>query len=64
MVNYLDHLAGAELWPLVDMAFDEMGKLLDAANVGESVAKRSYPDICLIFWGVLFNIQELTLTIT
>ncbi len=64
MVNYLDNLAGAELWFLADSAFEEMSKLIDATNLGESVAKRCYPDTSLIFWGILFNSQELTLTIT
>ncbi len=49
MVNYLNNLAGAELWSLADMACDEMGKPFDAANLGESDAKRCYPDIRLIF---------------
>ncbi len=64
MVNYLDDLAGAELWSLADSAFEEMGKLLDATNLGESVAKRCYPETSLIFLGVLFDSHELTLTIT
>ncbi len=51
------------MWPLADMACDEMGKLLDAANLGESDAKRCCLDIRLIYLGVLFNSQELTLTI-
>ncbi len=37
---------------------------LDVTNLGESVAKRCYPDTSLIFLGVLSNSQELTLTIT
>ena len=65
-VNYLDDLGGADVWEndKAYIAFRDLGKVLKNANIEEAESKAHPPSTQMIFLGVLFNTDDLTLSIS
>ena len=64
IVNYLDDFAGAEQPDLALKSFQELGNLLVSCGIEESAEKACPPSTKMIFIGVLFDTDELTLSVT
>ena len=64
VVNYLDDLAGAENWDRADRAFETLGTVLEKCGIVESPSKASSPNTRMVFLGVQFDTEMLTLTVT
>ena len=65
-VNYLDDLAGAEIWEngRAFQAFDQLGEVLHLAGIQEALPKACGPSTQMIFLGVQFDTVTLTLSVT
>jgi hypothetical protein len=63
ILNYLDDLAGCEEEHYCNFAFDFLGKLLQDCGIEESVDKACPPSTRMIFIGILFDTQKLTIAI-
>ena len=64
LTNYLDDFAGCENWEDADLAFRTSGEILDKCGLRESVDKACPPATKMVFLGVLFDTDNLTLEIT
>ena len=64
ILNYLDDLAGADAPDLVLKAYEELGNVLLSCGLEESKEKACPPSTCMTFIGVLFNSEDLTLSVT
>ncbi len=64
VTNYLDDFAGCELWENAEIAFLTVGDILDRCGLRESVDKACPPSTKMVFLGVLFDTDKLTLEIT
>ncbi len=63
-VIYLDDMAGAEIWEKVDEADEALGKLLKSCGFEENIPKHLFKNVKMIFLGVLFDTEALTLSVT
>jgi hypothetical protein len=63
-VNYLDDFGSAETWDKAEEAFTELGRVIKACGLEESPDKACSPNGLMIFLGVLFNTNDLTLSVT
>lgn len=64
ILNYLDDFAGADKPELAPKSFVELGKLLVSCGIEESKEKACPPSTRMVFIGVLFDSEELTLSVT
>ena len=64
VINYLDDFAGCEDVHNACLAYDRLGWVLKECGLEESVEKASPPSTKMVFLGVLFNTEDLTLSIT
>ena len=64
VTNYLDDFAGCENWNNAERAFHTVGEILDKCGLAESVDKACPPSTKMVFLGVLFDTDKLTLEIT
>ena len=64
IVNYLDDFAGAEPPDLALKSFQELGNLLVSCGIEESAEKTCPPSTKMISIGVLFDTDELTVSVT
>lgn len=63
ILNYLDDLAGCEIPGKSKWAFDCLGELLKKCGIEESKQKAEPPTTKMIFLGILFDTESLTLSI-
>ena len=64
ILNYLDDFAGAEKPELALKPFQELGNLLVSRGIEESKEKACPPSTKMVFIGVLFDTDDLTLSVT
>ena len=64
IVNYLDDFAGADKPELALKSFQELGNLLVSCGIEESKEKACPPSTKMVFIGVLFDTDDLTLSVT
>ncbi len=64
LVNYIDNLVMAEYWSKALVAYECLGQLLLNAGVEEWEKKACAPQWWVIFLGVLFDTQVLTIAVT
>lgn len=64
IVNYLDDLAGAECKDSAWRTYRELGKVLEFCGLEQSVEKACEPSTKMVFIGILFDSENLTLTVT
>jgi hypothetical protein len=64
LVNYLDDFAGGEKVDAAVVAFEQLGQLLEACGLEESVEKALVPCTRMVFIGVLHDTVTLTLEVT
>lgn len=64
IVNYLDDLAGADTPEKAWASFTELGKVLLYGGLDESLEKACFPSTEMVFIGVLFNTETMTLKVT
>ena len=64
ILNYLDDFAGAEKPELALKSFQELGNLLVSRGIEESREKACPPSTKMAFIGVLFNTDDLILSVT
>ena len=64
ILNYLDDLAGADAPELALKSYEELGNVLLSCGLEESKEKACPPSTCMTFIGVLFNSEDLTLSVT
>lgn len=64
MVTYLDDFAGADTKELAWKSHLELRHVLKFSGLEESVKKSCFPSTKMIFIGVLFDSEALTLTVT
>ena len=62
--NYLDDLAGADTPDKALKSFHELGKILEFCGLEEALEKSCPPSTRMIFIGVLFDTESLTLLVT
>ena len=62
--NYLDDLAGADTPDKALKSFQELGKILEFCGLEEALEKSCPPSTQMIFIGVLFDTENLTLLVT
>ena len=63
-LNYLDDFAGASGPARAHKSFIELGQLLESCGIEESKQKACPPSTRMAFIGVLFDSEELTLSVT
>ena len=64
ILNYLDDFAGASDPARAHKSFIELGQLLESCGIEESKQKACPPSTKMTFIGVLFDSEELTLSVT
>ena len=64
ILNYLDHFAGAGDPARAHKSLIELGQLLQSCGIEESKPKAFPPSTRMTFIGVLFDAEELTLSVT
>lgn len=64
LVNYIDDLASAEIPGSASKAFETLGTLLGDCGLIESIEKSCPPSTVMVFLGVKFNTETLTLEVT
>ena len=64
IVNYLDDLAGADFKDTAWRTYQELRKVLEFCGLEESVKKTCQPSTQMVFMGILFDSENLTLTVT
>ena len=64
ILNYLDDFAGAGDPARAHKSFIELGQLLESCGIEESKQKAYPPSTRMTFIGVLFDSEELTLSVT
>ena len=64
IVNYLDDLAGADTPDKAWASFSELGNVLLYCGLEESVEKACTPSTEMVFIGILFNTETMTLKVT
>ncbi len=64
VVNYLDDFGGAEVWNKAQEAFDALSNVIETCRLEESMAKACPPSSNMVFLGILFHTERLTLTVT
>ena len=64
ILNYLDDLAGADEPESAWRSYSELGNILSSCGLEESSEKACPPNTQMTFIGVLFNSQDLTLSVT
>ncbi|MEW8547203.1 MAG: reverse transcriptase domain-containing protein, partial [Candidatus Thiodiazotropha sp.] len=64
IVNYLDDLAGADTPEKAWASFSELGKVFLYCGLEESVEKACSPSTEMVFIGVLFDTETMTLKVT
>ena len=64
ILNYLDDFAGAEKPELALKSFQGLGNRLVSCGIEESKEKACPPSTKMVFIGVLFNTDDLTLSVT
>ena len=62
--NYLDDLAGAETPDKAWKSYHELEKILEYCGLEEALEKSCPPSTQMIFIGVLFDTESLTLLVT
>ena len=62
-LNYLDDLGSAEVKELAEKAFETLGQILREIGIIEVEDKAIKPAVVAVFLGVLFNTEEMTMTI-
>ena len=62
--NYLDDLAGADTPDKALKSFHELGKILEFCGLEEALEKSCPPSTRMIYIGVLFDTESLTLLVT
>lgn len=63
ILNYLDDLAGCELPEKSKFAFNFLGELLKCCGIEESMEKATHPSTKMVFIGILFDTENLTISI-
>lgn len=63
ILNYLDDFAGAEKPEKSQNAFEFLGAVLENCGLKESIAKAAPPSTRMVFLGVLFDTETLTLEV-
>ena len=63
ILNYLDDLAGCETVDKSNFAFEYLGNLLKECGIEESVEKASPPCTKMMFIGILFDTENMTISI-
>ena len=61
--NYLDDFMGVDTVSRAHLAFETLGKLFTKLGIQESVEKSCSPDTIMLFLGVLFNSDSLTIEV-
>ena len=64
IVNYLDDFAGADKPELALKSFQELGNLIVSCGIEESKEKACPASTKMVFIGVLFDTDDLTLSVT
>ena len=64
VLNYLDELASAETRENADFAYNTLGSILEKCGIEESKNKACPPNTIMIFIGVLFNTEKMTIEVT
>ncbi len=64
LTNYLDDFAGCATWEMADQDFDTVGSVLRNCGLAESIDKACSPATKMVFLGVMFDTDNLTLEIT
>ena len=64
VINFLDDFGGAEKPELSSKAFQELGNLISSCGTEESKEKACSPSTKMVFTGVLFNTEDMTLSVT
>lgn len=64
IINYLDDLAGADSVEKAQKSYFELGKILENCGLEEAAEKACPPNTVMIFLGILFNTDSLTLKVT
>jgi hypothetical protein len=64
ILNYLDDLAGVEKKENADFAYLTLTQILEKSGIEEAPQKCSPPSHIMVFLGVLFNSQTMTMEIT
>ncbi len=55
---------GAEVWTKAHEAFDALSSIIENCGLEESIAKACPPSTNMVFLGILFDTERLTLTVT
>ena len=63
ILNYLDDLDGCELPGKSPFAFNFLGDLLKCCGIEESMEKATPPSTKVVFIGILFDADNLTISI-
>lgn len=61
--NYLDDFGGCDFPCRAQLAFETLGFLLQALGLKENIQKAVEPSTLMVFLGILFNSEDMTLTI-
>ena len=64
VLNYLDDFAGADTPELALKAYEELGNVLISCGIEESKEKACPPSTKMVFIGVMFDTEDLTLSVT
>ncbi len=64
LVNYLDNVTTAKIWDKAQEADDELCKVIEESGLQDKTVKHCVPNHCMVFLGVLFDTQSLTLSVT
>ena len=64
VLNYLDDFAGAGKPELASKAYEELGNLLKSCGIEESKDKACPPSTKMVFIRVLFNTEDIILSVT
>ncbi|CAC5369072.1 unnamed protein product [Mytilus coruscus] len=62
ILNYLDDLAGCEISSSSDDAYAKLGLILQQCGIEESIEKACSPSIKMIFIGILFDSENMTIS--
>ena len=64
VLNYLDDLSSAETRENAVFAYNTLGSILEKCGIEESKNKACPPNTIMIFIGVLFNTEKMTIEVT
>ena len=62
-VNYLDDFGGAAVWEQAERNYSLLGEVLTQAGLGDAVEKRCPPTTQMLFLGIWFDSDKLTVSI-